>query len=282
MSRRSEGPLLTDIQAAAADYAAQQIRSGRSPAEVAAELTAGGLCADQDDLANWMRRANEISRTETHPHQPSDDPSGFEKQLQDAAQSIPGASELLGLGRFGDQLCELDNEAAAAGQADFVAREVVARTLDFLVPELLYAGTKRIRTTTSIPNGGGYTVLGQTGKTLGSAVAINNARGEMVRLLMHTRPRGKPRRVRRSTILPIHTVTIIMHADPGGIIRRLIQAALEMRPGRHGRMMQIELAPLLGVTKQAVSNQRLEFLGRVTESSQGRAGWRGIRNVRRR
>jgi hypothetical protein len=204
----------------------------------------------------------------------------LDSKLLEAAERIPGAAELIGLGNLVNDIGEAEKLPDRREAMAWVARAI----LDFIVPELLHAKTRYVNTLVTIPAGGGWHVWdGGVRKVTCSTVAIHDASGNTIRVIVRARPRGSPYQTKpyNTTVLPLRRATLVMKADKDGVMQRVIQSAQEFRAARHGRIPQIEMADGFDRTKQAVSHQRLLLLDRVAERTGGRRGSRGIRNLRR-
>ena len=125
----------------------------------------------------------------------------------------------------------------------------------------------------------GTKVKGES-RVLRSTLVLYDEGGALVRLLRWTRPQpGGLRRKKNGTYLRVQRAQLSMKADLRAIAQRLVQVALEFRPGRHDRLSQKELAVLCDRTKQAISHQRGVIAKNVLAATGGRAGFRGRRNL---
>jgi len=159
--------------------------------------------------------------------------------------------------------------------------EVLAKALDFLVPELLEETVVLKATAVCIPRGGRWEVWdGGVKRVVASTLAIYDAAGLLVALKLMTRPRGKAVVRKGSLMLPVKVGKLALRADLRAISQRLLQFAAEFRPGRHKRVSQMELAEACERTKQAISHQRLLLTRKVAAATGGRGGFRGVRNLR--
>jgi hypothetical protein len=262
-----------------ADYAWQQVRKcGKSISQVVADLRAGprgmpGLT--KTELEHWMR----VSVPEAVP----DDPFGgerdetrraerLEQRIAKAAETTPGAAELIGIDRF------IQTEDQPELRELMV--EIVRRLLDFLVPELVQDEHRYVHTRIALPSGWTWECWdGGSRHVLSSALALHNADGHLSRLYLRTRPRGQVFRCTYSTYIPVRYATLAIQADKEGVAQRIIQVAQEFRAERHGRITQSELAHACERTKQAISHQRLLMWNKVQTATGGRANSPGLRNL---
>jgi hypothetical protein len=280
--RKRTGKNLSDLEAALAEYAQQQVDDhGRALPDVVAELVRGG-CKDLtlERLKGWMAVAGRVVVEEDPLENERDEARRAEKleaRLAEAAESIPGAADLLGLDRL---------RAAVVVSADLDGKEsdmaaVLVRALDFLVPELMAEALVLQETAVCIPRGGRWEVWdGGVRQVLASTLAIFNEEGRLVALRLRTRPRGRLKLLKGSQMLPVRTARLVLKADLRAVAQRLVQVAAEFRSGRHGRVTQQELAQACGRTKQAISNQLRLVTNKVRLASGGRGGFRGVRNLR--
>jgi len=270
---------LTDTENAIAEYADSMIRRGETLGEIVAYLRSHGLPKlTEKQLEDWLKRP---PRESSH----AEDPFGgerdeirraekMESKMRQAAETIPGAAEVLGLNAFG-QVIEENGTAAA--------QEVLRGFVHFMLDELETAHESLIVTSIPIPKGGRYELWDFNGSrcTRGSATAIFSASGDIVRIEHMTRPYRKPRQRKRCVELPVRKWTIQFKCDTHAMLQRLIQVILTFLPNRHAPRTQAELAHLMGRTKQAISHQRLLIVDRVVQRTGARAGFHGIRNLRR-
>jgi hypothetical protein len=280
--RKRTGKNLSDLEAALAEYAQQQVDDhGRALSEVVAELVRGG-CKDLtvEGLKGWMAVAGRVVVEEDPLENERDEVRRAEKleaRLAEAAESIPGASDLLGLDRL---------RAAVVVSADLDGREsdmaaVLVKALDFLVPELMAEAVVLKETAVCIPKGGRWEVWdGGVRQVMASTLAVFDGEGVLVGLRLRTRPRGGIKFYKGSLMLPVRTARLVLKADLRAVSQRILQLAAEFRSGRHGRVTQLELAQACGRTKQAISNQRRLLTNKIKSASGGRGGFRGVRNLR--
>jgi hypothetical protein len=270
---------LTDHEAAIAEYADNMLRRGGTLGEIVIYLRSNGLPKlTERQLEDWLKRPNrEPSHTE--------DPFGGERdeirradkmeaKMRQAAETIPGAAEVLGLNAFGQVIAENGTEAA---------QEVLRGFVHFMLDELETAHESLTITSIPIPKGGRYELWDYHGArtTRASATAIFDASGDIVRIEHMTRPKRPARMKGRGMILDVRKWTMEFKCDTHAMLQRLIQVILTFLPNRHAPLTQAELAHLMGRTKQAISHQRLLIVDRVRERTGARAGFHGIRNLRR-
>lgn len=295
-SRKKRGSDLSDMQSALAEYAAQQVRRGRALAEVVVELQRGG-CAEvsMDALGGWMKLlGKEVEADDPLAGELDEDrrAARLEELYVEAAESVPGAAELLGVDRLrAAVVCSADLGGAAIGGVAGLAEnesmaEVVRKCLDFLVPEIATERYRIVNRLLTVPHGhrwelwvAGDRVRGES-LVMRSTIVFYDDAGAMVRMENFTRPRGRVREQNRTRQLPVRQAQLCVQADLRAVAQRLMQVALEFRPGRHERISQKELADLCDRTKQAISHQRGLFAKRVLVATGGRAGFRGRRNLR--
>lgn len=282
--RRKSGRDLSDLEAALAEYAQQQVEDhGRSLPEVVTELVRGG-CADLsvEKLEGWMRVAGRVVVEEDPLEGERDEARRAEKleaRLEAAAESIPGAADLLGLERL---RAVVDEAAAVSGRGEEEMMEVLVQALDFLVPELMEEAVVLQETSVCIPQGGRWEVWdGGVRRVMASTLAIFDGDGALVSLRLRTRPKARPKVIHGALMLPVRSARLAMRADLRAVSQRLLQLAAEFRADRHGRVSQVEMAAACGRTKQAISNQRKLVLRKIRVASGGRAGFRGVRNLRK-
>jgi len=275
----------SDLQLAVADYAWQQIKEhGKTLAQVVVALRPSFPDLTKARLECWMHAAS--------PETVADDPFGgerdetrraerLEQRIIKAAETIPGASDLLGIERFVQHVHEAEEQPDR--RESMV--EVIARFLDFLVPELTQGEIRYVNSSMVIPQKWSWQCWDDgSNRVLRSTLALHNADGNLVHLCLRTRPRGKPYPDPRgwvSTWLPVRRATVVIKADKEGVVQRLIQAAQEFRASRHGRITQTELAAACDRTKQAISHQRLLMWDKVQNATGGRANSPGLRNLAR-
>ena len=268
----------SDLQLAVADYAWRQVKErGKTVAQVVGDLRSNFPDLTKTRLEGWMHSSA--------PEAVVDDPFGgerdetrraerLEQRIAKAAETIPGASDLLGLDRFVDAEEEPEQRALMV--------EVVRRLLDFLVPELMQDESCYVNSSIVIPAGWTWECWDEGQKrVLSSTLALHNSEGLLERLYLRTRPRGQVYRLGYSTCLPVRYATLVIRADKEGVAQRLIQVAQEFRSSRHGRITQSELAAGCNRTKQAISHQRLLMWDKVQSASGGRANSPGLRNLTR-
>lgn len=280
--------MLSDLQASIVEYVSDPRSGGygRPLEEVARELSSAGQVFTADEIRGWAAAAQRPAR--------EDDPLGgeldeekreaaLEERFREAAEVVPGASEILGLERF---------RTAAVVTADISGQgpppemaDVVGKMLDFLVPEIAAAKWVMVVRRISVPAGGNFAlwevgerVRGES-RVLRSTTALYDGQGKLVRLLRWTRPIAGLKERKRGLELPIRQARLAVKADLRAVAQRLVQVALEFRPGRHDRLSQKELAELCDRTKQAISHQRGVIAKNVIEATGGRAGFRGRRNL---
>jgi hypothetical protein len=271
---------LTDTENAIAEYADSMIRRGETLAEIVVYLRSHGLPKlTERQLEDWLKRP---PRESSH----AEDPFGGERdeirraekmeaKMRQAAESIPGAAEVLGLNAFGQVIAENGTEAA---------QEVLRGFVHFMLDELETAHELLVTTSIAIPKGGRYEVWDyrDTRTSRGSTTAVFSAAGDIVRIEHMTRPkRRRPRLRNRTLVLDVRKWTIQFKCDTHAMLQRLIQVILTFLPNRHAPLTQAELAHLMGRTKQAISHQRLLIVDRVIQRTGARAGFHGIRNLRR-
>lgn len=283
MSRRPPGKNLSDLEAALAEYAQQQVEEhSRSLADVVAELVRGGCVGlSVEKLQGWMEVAGRAVVAEEDPFEGELDEvrraEKMEVRLSEAAESVPGAADLLGLDRLRAAVAAASSDVGRDGEMG----DVLVRALDFLVPELMEERVIIQATTVAIPKNGRWEVWdGGLRRVMASTLAIFDVEGQLVGLRLRTRPRGRVLTFKGGQILPVKTARLALKANLRGVAQRILQIAAEFRPERHGRISQLEMAEACDRTKQAISHQRRGVLQRVRVASSGRAGFRGIRNVR--
>jgi len=139
---RRKAAVLTDLQASIVDYVSDSRAGGfgRPLEAVAAELSSPGAPISAADIKGWCALAARPARL--------DDPLGnemdedkraamLEERWAVAAESVPGAAELIGMDRF-RAAAVVSADLSGAGPPPELA-EVVGRMLDFLVPEIAAA-----------------------------------------------------------------------------------------------------------------------------------------------
>lgn len=286
---RRKAPALSDLQASIVEYVSDPRAGGygRPLEEVARELSSAGQVFTADEIRAWAAAAQRPAREDDPLGGEVDDEkreAALEERFREAAEVVPGASEILGLERF---------RAAAVMTADFAGQgpppemaEVVGKMLDFLVPEIAAARWVMVSRRVSVPAGGGFDVweVGERmrgeSRVLRSTTVLYDGKGKLVRLLRWTRPLSGLKERKRCLELPVRQARLAVKADLRAVAQRLVQVALEFRPGRHDRLSQKELAELCDRTKQAISHQRGVIAKNVIEATGGRAGFRGRRNLR--
>jgi len=281
--KRKQGNNLSDLEAALAEYAVQQTREhGRDVPSVLAELQRGG-CADlsAERLIGWMEIIMRGPVVEEDPLGGEMDEGRraekMEARIMQAAESIPGAGDLLGLDRL---RAAVEVTADLSGKSTSEMSDVLVKALDFLVPELMAEAVVLQTSSVCIPQGGRWEVWdGGVRRVMASTLAIYNAAGLLVSLRLRTRPRGKCKLRRGSHMLPVRSAKLVLRADLRAIAQRLLQVSAEFRPGRHGQVSQLELASACNRTKQAISHQRIGITNRVKAATAGRGGFRGVRNL---
>lgn len=286
MSRR-KGPELTDLQAAIVDYVTDPRGGGfgRPLAEVARELSSGGQVISAEEIEGWCVVAQGRVR-EKDPLGGEEDPerreAALEERFREAAEVVPGAADLLGMDRFRAAAAEA---VAGSGGAPEVS-EVVGKMLDFLVPEIASTEFVCVWGSVSVPVGGYWKVW--TGEpvpgrresvVMRSTLAVYDKGGALVGLYRWTRPRGRLQVRKRYQMLCVRKMRPVVSADLRAVAQRMVQVALEFRPGQHDAVSQKQLAELCGRTKQAISHQMKRIGERVIEATGGRAGFRRRRNL---
>ena len=281
MSQRP--PTLGDIETAIAEYADSMLRRGETLAQIVAYLNGHGLPnLTLKQVAAWLA---EFRR---HNGQRDEDPLGgerdecrradrMEQAFLKAAETVPGAATLLGMERFANQA---DEDAGPPAERRETMREMLARLLDFVVPELVHAKPRYVCTRLAVRPGHRWELWADSCRTHASTLAIFDG-DRLVSIHMHTRPRGKVYQRGGSTWLPITRATLVIQADKDGISQRWIQFAQEFRAARHGRLSQKALAMACNRTKQAISHQRGLIWDKVQASTGGRSVSPGLRNIRR-
>jgi hypothetical protein len=280
--KKHSGKNLSDLEAALAEYALQQVTERGLTLEEVCDVLVRGGCPDLSvaKLEGWMKVAGQQLVEDDPLDGERDEARRAEKlevRLAEAAESIPGAADLLGLDRL---RAAVVNTADLSGPSEDMAA-VLVKALDFLVPELMVKAVRIVATRVSIPKGGRWEVWdGGESRVMVSTLAIFNAEGDLVALKLRMRPRGPAKMRDRALQLPVRAVQLVRRADLRAIAQRILQYAAEFRPGRHARVSQLELADACDRTKQAISHQRRLLTKKVKVSTQGRAGFRGVRNVK--
>ncbi len=286
MTKKAAAPPLTDLQAAIVDYVATQ--GSRSLDEIAKELSSPGQVITASDIREWMARVDRPSQPIdplAREHDEDRRAAITEEMYMRAAETVPGASAILGLERFVRE-AEEPTETISAD-----ASTIVVKLLDFLVPEIASARWEITDSSIYLPAGHRVEQWGppqRRGRNSGdplviaTTLAIFGPCGRLVRIMHRTRIRGKAFASRKGngTITAVCTARLVTHADLDAIAQRVLQTAMEFRPGRHEEMSQKDLAAIVGRTKQALSHQMGLIADKVIEATGGRAGFRRRRNVR--
>jgi len=285
-----KAPSVNDLQGWIVDYVTDPRSAGfgRPLEDVAAELSSPGQRFTAEEIRVWMGLAPRPGRDEDPLAGELDEEKreiAMEERWREAAEVVPGAAEIIGVDRFRGETVDAVAEFSVGGPAPELA-EVVGRMLDFLVPEISAERWVVVDRRICVPVGSrfevwvcGDRVRGEP-NVLRSTLVMWDAEGALQRLFRWTRPKGRLVERKGALELPVRQARLACKADLRAVAQRLVQVALEFRPGRHERLSQKELAELCDRTKQAISHQRGVIAKNVLAATGGRAGCRGRRNLR--